>query len=605
MFKTKQPMKLINSMACAVFVLLLLFPFQLYGDEVDTLKKELEEVKEELEEMDERLNQTELHTVTDKISLGFEFRTRYDSIHYDEIYYAPSWLREGFFNDFNEANYDIIMGAFATGDFTDFRDLMEGLGAIPPGTPVDQFQAMIQGMMTTPEGAQALLPVVGGFNGVSQAQAQALMAMMAGANIPADKYDTRNDSIFTNRLRLNMNSKFNNNLSFAGRLSMYKVFADSTGVKTMTGSLNDLTLDGNTSSRPNSDELRVERAYFNYKNDIGPVPVNVSFGRRPATDGSPLEYQNYSQVGGSPMATIINWQFDGASLSFGLEDVTGIPGASFKLCYGVGFESDWGNSYSLNGTSYVDDATFGGFIATLYDNDTTSAELNYAHAWDITDGFAGTVVMPFIPVKNSDGTYSFIPNTGGFISRVEAATNIGDFDLASLVIKTNMSDYLADIDFFFAPSWSHTDPSRISRNPYYELMGQGLLSTADANGNLESQDGYSIYTGIVLPSVYEGRLGLEYNWGSKYWFNMTGAEDSLVGSKLSARGQVYEAYYIQPVFKDNFFLRLGGRYYDYEYTGSGNPLGEPVKIDDLNALDTLFPVTDTAWNVYFSATIRM
>ena len=253
----------------------------------------------------------------------------------------------------------------------------------------------------------------------------------------------------------------------------------------------------------------------------------------------------------------------------------------------------------------MDDATFGGFIATLYDNDTTSAELNYAHAWDITDGFAGTVVMPFIPVKNTDGTYSFIPNTGGYISRVEAATNIGDFDLASLVIKTNMSDYLADIDFFFAPSCSHTDPSRISRNPYYELMGQGLLSTADANGNLESQDGYSIYTGIVLPSVYEGRLGLEYNWGSKYWFNMTGAEDSLVGSKLSARGQVYEAYYIQPVFKDNFFLKLGGRYYDYEYTGSGNPLGEPVKIDDLNALDTLFPVTDTAWNVYFSATIRM
>ena len=47
MFTTKQPMKLMHSMACMVFVLLLLFPFQLYGDEVDALKKELEEVKEE------------------------------------------------------------------------------------------------------------------------------------------------------------------------------------------------------------------------------------------------------------------------------------------------------------------------------------------------------------------------------------------------------------------------------------------------------------------------------------------------------------------------------------------------------------------------------
>ena len=88
-------------------------------------------------------------------------------------------------------------------------------------------------------------------------------------------------------------------------------------------------------------------------------------------------------------------------------------------------------------------------------------------------------------------------------------------------------------------------------------MGQGLLSTADANGNLEAQDGYSIYTGVLLPAFYDAKLGLEYNWGSQYWFNMTGAEDSLVGSKLATRGQVYEAYYIQPRFKDNFFERIG------------------------------------------------
>ena len=103
----------------------------------------------------------------------------------------------------------------------------------------------------------------------------------------------------------------------------------------------------------------------------------------------------------------------------------------------------------------------------------------------------------------------------------------------------------------------------------------------------------------------EARLGLEYNWGSEYWFNMTGAEDTLEDSKLSTRGSVYEAYYIQPIIEDNFFLKLGGRYFDYEYTGSGYPLGAPVKIDDLKATDALFPVTDTMWNVYLSATIRI
>ena len=56
-----------------------------------------------------------------------------------------------------------------------------------------------------------------------------------------------------------------------------------------------------------------------------------------------------------------------------------------KLCYGQGFESDWGNTYSLgNQQAEVDDVHFGGFIATLFDNDSTSAVLNYAHAWDIS-----------------------------------------------------------------------------------------------------------------------------------------------------------------------------------------------------------------------------
>lgn len=529
-------------------IALLIAPFTAIADEeVTELRKKVESLTEELEEMNDRLDKAELHAATDKLSFGVELRSRYDSIRYNEVYAAPSALMQGFFRP---------------------------VTATPPG-----------------------------LDGATLAQIQA--AMMAARGMAPDEYAAKNDGIFSNRLRLNMKAKVNNNLSFGGRLAMYKVAGDSTGVKFMSGSLNDVALDGNTASLPQGDTLHVERAYFNYKNDIGAIPVNLSLGRRPSTDGPPLEYGDYGLEGGSPLGTIINWQFDGASLSFGLEEKLGIPGAAFKLCYGVGFDSGWGNSYSLNGTSYVRDATFGGFIATLYDDDVTSAVLNYAHAWDITDGFPGEVVMPFIPVKNSDGTYNFTPNSGGYVSRMEASGNIGDFDLASLLLRTNFSELFADIDFFIAPSWSHTNPSHISKNTFYEMMGQGLVSTADANGNLKSRDGYSIYTGMLFPvPLNGGRLGLEYNWGSQYWFNMTGAEDSLVGSKLAARGQVYEAYYIQPVFRDNFFVKVGARYYDYEYTGSGNPLGEPVKIDDLTAADTLFPVADTVWNSYVSATLR-
>lgn len=433
--------------------------------------------------------------------------------------------------------------------------------------------------------------------------------MVAGGMVPdAEKYDADNDIIFTNKLRLEMYARLNSQLNFQGRLAAYKVFGDSTTVKFNQGSLGDVTFDGTTSSLPHGDTIHLERAYFVYKSQIGDVPYHISVGRRPATDGPPLEYREYSLVGGSPLATIINWQFDGASLGFNLEDVTGIPGASFKLCYGVGYENDWGNYTSLDyGGANIKDVHLFGFITKLYDDgESTSIMLNYAHAWDITDGFTGETVMPFIVSKqdtNGDGIdeYYFEANTGSFVSRIEPTENIGDWDAASLLIRSKISTSTEPVDWFIAGSWTHTNPSNISKNPFYEIMGMGLLSS---NGELEDHDGYSVYAGVILPMPASGRLGLEYNWGSKYWFNFTGAEDSLIASKLAVRGQVYEAYYIQPVFGRNFFVKAGTQFYDYKYTGSGNPLGEPVKISDVTALDSINPVIDEVWNYYLSATMR-
>lgn len=575
--------------AGGIAAILLCIPINLPASgETDTMKKEIESLQEQLDEMDERLNKTELHSATDKVSFGLEFRTRADSIHYSDIQAAPSWLMAGFFTPVGTNAGTGNAWTVAEMNAVTPNDILTMMSSMPPGTTLQDMLA------------------AGGFNGATRNYIQSMMAAltMAGAVPDAEEYDTDNDLIYTNRFRLNMDAKINQNLSFSGRLAMYKVYGDSSEVKFMNGSLSDVYLDGNTASVPHGDILHVERAYFNFKKDLGEIPINLSFGRRPATDGLTSEYGNYSLEGGSPAATIINWQFDGASLNFGLEDKIGIPGAAFKLCYGVGFESGYGNSYSLDGNSVVDDATFGGFIATFFDNDATSVVLNYAHAWDITDGFSGTVVMPFIPYQNSDGTITFTPNTGGYISRMQASSNIGDFDMASLIFRTNLTERLADIDFFLAPSWSRTDPSGISSSTYYQMMGQGLVSTADANGNLDSHNGYCVYTGVLFPMPLEARLGLEFNWGSEYWFNMTGAEDTLVASKLAARGQVYEAYWIQPIYKDNFFVKLGGQYYDYEYTGSGNPLGAPVKIDDVKAFDAFFPVVDTVWNTYLSATVR-
>ena len=523
------------------------------SQEMEAVQKKLEDIErnsqakeEEVEEIDDRLNKAELHTATDKVAFGVELRTRADTLQYKDIQVAPRAFVGNFFVDYPA-----------------------------------------------------------GLNNATLPQIQQAIGNMAAAGMipPTETYDATNDIILTNKFRLNMKAKVNDQLSFTGRLAAYKVFGDSTGVKVNQGNLNDVTLDGNTSSLPHGDTIRLERAYFNYKKDLGPVPTNFSLGRRPSTDGPPLEYLNYSLEGGSPLATIINWQFDGASYSLGLEDVTSIPGAAFKLCYGVGFEGDWGNTYSLgNQQADVDDVHMFGFIATLFDNDETSAVLNYAHAWDITDGFTGLTVLPFIVSENPDGTFTFDQNSGGFITRLEPTTEIGDWDALSLLLRTNLTErFDKDIDLFLSGSWSHTSPSNTSENPFYKIMGQGLLNSM---GELEDRDGYMIYLGAVFPMPWNARFGLEYNYGSQYWFNFTGAEDSLVGSKLAVRGSVYEGYWHQPIFGDNFFATLGVRYYDYEYTGSGNPMGEPQKIDEINSLNALNPVIDEVWDGYLSLTFR-
>ncbi|MBT4027576.1 DUF3373 family protein [Desulfobacula sp.] len=516
-------------------------------EKIETMEKENKEEKEDVQYLSDRVDKAELHTVTDRVSLGVEVRAEGHSLHYDNMQVAPSSLVQGFFTP------------YASGGFN--------------GGTLSEIQTRIGGMV-----ASGMVP-------------------------PTEKYDADNDFLPTTKFHLNMKAKVNNNLTFNGRLAAYKVWGDSSGIKTNTGSLGDVTLDGNTSSVPHGDTITLERAYFLYSKNIDEIPVSFSLGRRPSTDGPPMEYGKNSLEAGSPLSTIINWQFDGASLNFGLEEALNISGAAFKFCYGLGFEGGWGNSYSLQNTSsYVDDVHMFGVIATIYDDDAFSAVFNYAHAWDITDGFTGLTLMPFIPYKNADGTYSFDQNVGGYISRMQPVTEIGDWDGASLLLRSNLDERVGkDIDVFMAISWSHTDPSQISQNPFYEIMGQGLLSS---NGKLEAHDGYSIYAGVLFPMPLDAKLGLEYNWGSEYWFNFTGAEDSIAGSKLAARGSVVETYYIQPIISDNFFLKLGMKYFDYEYTGSGNPLGAPEKISELNSLNAIFPVIDKVWDLSASITMQ-
>jgi hypothetical protein len=523
---------------------------------------------------------------------------------------------------------DMFMGGMFSGFYLPTGAAAFGL---PAGAFVSQADAagMMVGNGMDPTNKNDVNAFFGQFTAVAPDAQVALASSGAGGGIPLfskqftgnelkmyqgmfnsiapQEQDIKNDAIWTSRIRLDLRSDPTPNLTFGGRLSANKVWGDSTGIKWYSGDMSSVAMDGNINQKGSDSAIRMERGFVTYRDDSAAAPWHFSLGRRPALDGAPWEVSQNSVVGGSPMAHAINWQFDGASLGFDLSKQAGIDGFNFKICYGSGFESGVGsgNSYAMAYDNDVSDTSFLGYIMRLYEKGDTRVINMYAHAFDITDGFTGLVAMPFaIAGVDADGngaydTYFLDANKGGYVSRMEAFTNIGSMDLLTLLYQTKISD----VDFFIDLAGNYASPSGRSLNPMMQFMGtDGLLS---GDGDYSSKTGYSVWAGMKVPVTKTGgALGFEWNWGSRYWFGFNGGEDTLNASKLATRGHVLEAYYHQPIIGKKLLVTIGGQYYLYEYNLSGNPMGNPKKIDDLTALDTIMPSPDTMWSAYANLNYR-
>lgn len=407
------------------------------------------------------------------------------------------------------------------------------------------------------------------------------------------KYDLNNDVLYTTRLRLNMKAKVWDNVKFNGRLTMYKNWGDSTGVKEFD-SWNSYTMDGTNSGNTTSDYIHVERAFFDWS-DIGGTPLFFSVGRRPSTYGPPTNYRENELRGGTVPGNLMFMNFDGATIGYKLEDQTGIPGLVARFCYGQGYESEWGNGELFNEVD-VEDTHFAGFNIDAYNDDTNYLQLTAFHVWDLADGFKGVFALP-APFGGE------VMPGANLVARNSATNNIGDMNLASIVYTREEEN---GIKWFVSGGLTQTDP-----NGNAGMFG-GLLSDAiynPATGEYkaaedESRDGYGVYVGFQTPAPL-GKFGLEYNYGSRYWTPFTQAQDDVAGSKLATRGHAGEAYYIFDI-NPNMFLKVGAIYYDYEYTGSGTPVGKPQKIDDVQdgTAYSILPAIDEVWDLYASLTLK-
>ena len=409
----------------------------------------------------------------------------------------------------------------------------------------------------------------------------------------------KKQDLIQNRLWLGMAYAPTQNLTFRGQLAYYKNYGQSQSATPYTVAGQGFQYyDWFVNENPTDGTVKVREAYFIYFGDkfLGAnVPWTASFGRRPSTNGLLVSLRDDDRPK-SPIGHIINMEFDGASFKFDLSNVTDVSGMYLKFCFGRGF-SNANPHYQFNALPYVSndnvnpDTDLAGLIFVPYDDGQYSIHTTFFYAWnllgltnqqlqmygmaaqgyDVTNPMAGPVYAPgsqdyFAQLTWIGQTQMGFKSVGGeygwAISGI--ADGVGD----------GINDFLDDTILFASYAGTKTDP--------IDDPTLGMLGTTD------SKTGSSIYVGAQFPAVFtdDGRIGLEFNHGSKYWRPFTYGEDTMAGSKLATRGNAYEAYYTQPLIGKTLSFQVRYTYMDYDYTGSDmffGATGTPVKIDDIKA----------------------
>lgn len=361
----------------------------------------------------------------------------------------------------------------------------------------------------------------------------------------------KNNALMTNRLWLGAAYQADDNTLFRGKLSYNKAFGDTANHSQSNTQPGYANFDWLTNENATDNTIKLKEAYWLYKNDTlagANVPWTFSVGRRPSTDGLPINLRN-NQEANSPLSHVVDVEFDGFSAKFDLDKVTGITGSWFKICGGRGL-SNAKPRFQFDGTDYASDSSKNvdvdmlGFIAAPYDDGQYSVHINYAHAWNLI-GFSQSDLF--------DGNNSN-----------NAFADVGDIDYATILLKSEgigdgISDYLDDTTVFASFAMSKTNPTN----------NLGML------GSTDSKTGTSVWLGVNAPcpiSPDNSRIGIEWNKGSKYWRSMTYGEDTFAGSKIATRGSAWEVYRNQQLTKALSF-GLSYVYMKYDYAGSNSFFG--------------------------------
>ncbi|GIU01250.1 hypothetical protein TSL6_17560 [Sulfurovum sp. TSL6] len=411
----------------------------------------------------------------------------------------------------------------------------------------------------------------------------------------ADGTERGKNDLMATRLWLNMAYAPDAHNVFKGQLAYNKAFGADLGATTAPA-LNPFGMRGTgfdvfnwfSNESLTNDNLKVRQAYWLYLGEKAfglDMPWTFSVGRRPSTNGFLANLRD-DDAAQSPLGHIINVEFDGLSSKLDLSKITGVPGMSFKLCMGQGSTNAtpmYGNlAYTAyaNDDASMEDIKLAGFIFEPYNDGQYIVKTTAFRAYD----------LPGFNTANMLGALGMNP----LIAPEDATMNQnGDIDGAAIsVLVDGVTDdgYFSDVKLFASLAGTKTKADADGQMLGMDATAMGLGIIGADYG--EDKGGHSYWVGAQLPvnvgDENYGKLGAEFNHGSKYWRPFDYAEDTMVGSKLAARGDAWEVYY---TYQINEALSAQFRYtqIDYDYTGSNGFFasgGTPLKIDDLKVMAT-------------------
>lgn len=534
---------------------------------IDQLSKEVADLKGSVKKVEDK-------SIGKWLTIGGEYRFRVDSLFGETVGYtnAPAFMG-ALQRDPATSGFFATAGAQTLLSTTSYS----GVAGLTPNAMMGN---LVGYLMATNPTAYPNTPA-------GQAAAQAkLQQLGGGAFVPA--YKPINESVYTNKFGLDLHAKATQNVTVNVKLDMYKSFGSQNDAATTGNYFADRigVFDGTLGHVPSSGLLNVDRAYATWSN-IADQPVWFSVGRRPSTNGAPsnLKLNNERPGNGGTPALLVDYAFDGMTLGYA-PDIDMLPGAYAKVCYGRGFDSGFETP-----SNSVKDTDMLGIAVIPVDTDPLRVWLQWNRGFNIFD----------FPVMN---------NTAAF-GTTKPSVNLGDIDWYGAGAMSTLKNIgPGTLNLFTDLGLSITHPNgTVSANAGFQGLGTGGFLAPEAPSD---KTGWAVYAGIRYDLPSKTKIGFEFNHGSKDWITFAPASDDMWTSKVGVRGNVYEPYIIQELnlkpissYLSKAFIKIGYQYYDFEYTGSNNWVGAPVKISSIQASDILLlaPVK-TAHDLYATFEVK-